>query len=352
MRNAVILLALCATLTGCSLFKKCPSCDSSAAGQTIAHVVQPPSAAGSSADDGWWLASAITPKSAVASGVFVADEPAAPKAGGGAGASPGGKPAIPADLNKDKSFWSPDREFDYLFAHYQYPKRAWWRNFVIDMPVGWWKDTKTLAQPRYLITLGIGAALAGGMQPLDHRVARHLREAPLLGGARKAGNAIGNPGTHFAAAGALYLYALAANDEVYRKRSTILLEGLVYDNVATLFLKAIFERRTPNGAGFFGIRDSFPSGHVSSTFAMAAMLDEMYGHQVGYPLYVVGGFVGLSRMQDRDHYLSDCVFGAFLGYAVGKAVFERNQVEMFGFKLEPMIEPETGAMGLSLNYNF
>ena len=349
MRNAIILLALCATLTGCSLFKKCPSCDSSAAGQTIAHVVQPPSAAGSSADDGWWLASAITPKSAVASGVFVADEPAAPKAGGGAGASPGGKPAIPADLNKDKSFWSPDREFDYLFAHYQYPKRAWWRNFVIDMPVGWWKDTKTLAQPRYLITLGIGAALAGGTQPLDHRVDRHFRHTNVLHGWEKGGNTVGSPATHFALAGAVYLYGLAAADDPYKKRGLILLEGLAYDNMITLGLKWAFDRTCPNHKGF---EDSFPSGHVSSTFAMAAMLDEMYGHKVGYPLYVLGGFVGLSRMQHRDHYLSDCVFGAFLGYAVGKAVFERNQVEMFGFKLEPMIEPETGAMGLSLNYNF
>jgi len=352
MKNAVILLALCAILTGCSLFKKCPDCNDSAAGQTIAHVAQPPSAAGSSADDGWWLASTITPKSAIAGGIYVASETPAPGKDGGGTPASGARPVIPADLNKDKSFWSPDREFDYLFTHYQYPKQPWWRDFVIDMPVGLWHDTKTLAQPRYLITLAIGAALAGGVQPLDHRIEKHLRHTNVLGGAEKSGNTIGHPGAHFALAGAVYFYGLAAADDPYKKRGLILLEGLVYDNVATLFLKAVFERDTPNHKGFFGIKDSFPSGHVSSTFAMAAMLDEMYGHQVGYPLYALGGFVALSRMQSRDHYLSDCVFGAFLGYAVGKAVFERNQVEMFGFKLEPTVNPETGAIGLSFTHKF
>jgi hypothetical protein len=298
------------------------------------------------ADDGWWRDSALTPKSAIADGVFVAGE-SAPKAGGKKTLVP---PTLPTDLNKGKSFWDPDREFDYLFANYKY-QNEWWRDFY-EMPVGLWHDTKTLAQPRYLITLGIGAALAGGMQPLDHRISRHFQHTDILHGWVKAGNNIGNPATHFILAGGLYAYALAAKDDPYKKRSLILLEGLVYDNLATLFLKAAFERDTPNHKGFMGIKDSFPSGHVSSTFAMAAMLDGMYGHKVGYPLYLVGGYVALSRLNDEDHYLSDCVFGAFLGYTIGKAVFERNQVEMFGFKVEPYVEPETGAMGLSLNYNF
>jgi len=344
MRTTILLVALCSALTGCTLFKDC-GCGDNSDGQSLAAS---PAASRQAGDEQWWRASVITPKSAMRNGVFIANQAAAPKADNAPSPRPG---TLPPDLNNGKSFWEPDREFDYLYANYEHPKQAWWRDYW-NLKYFPWEDTKALAKPKYLITLGIGAALAGATRPLDHGIARHFEHTDILHGGVKAGNNIGNPATHFMLAGAMYAYGLAANDDPYRKRSLILLEGLAYNGLVTLALKAAFERETPNGKRTLGIKDSFPSGHVSSTFAMAAMLDEMYGHKVGYPLYLLGGYVALSRLNDQDHYLSDCVFGAFLGYAIGKAVFEKNELELFGFKLEPLIVPETGAMGLSLTHNF
>jgi hypothetical protein len=333
------MVALCATLTGCSFFSRNHSTGNASAPPEVRGAAAP---ANKPADEQWWQAATLTPGKAIMEGLFVADTPAKTRSGKG---------ALPADLNKGKSFWSPDREFDYLFANYEYPKQPFWRDYW-NMKYFVWEDTKALGKPKYLITLGIGAALAGGLQPLDHRVNRHFHHTDVLHGWEKTGNNISNPATLFGVSGLLYVYSLAASDEVYRKRSTILLEGLAYNNLVTLALKAAFERQSPNGHGFLGIKDSFPSGHTSSAFAVAAMLDEMYGHQVGFPLYVVAGFAGFARLQGGDHYLSDCVFGAFLGYAIGHAVFERNKMELFGFKLEPLVEPESGAVGLALTRRF
>lgn len=58
---------------------------------------------------------------------------------------------------------------------------------------------------------------------------------------------------------------------------------------------------------------SFPSGHVSSTFASAASLAYAYGPWVGVPAYAAATFVAAARISDRVHWLSDTVAAAFLG---------------------------------------
>ena len=154
---------------------------------------------------------------------------------------------------------------------------------------------------------------------MDHDIADHFRDTDVLGDAEDFGNTLGNPGLHLGIAGCMYLYGRLGENSAVTERALILAEGLIINDLATLALKAAFQRTRPNGDNL-----SFPSGHVSSTFALASMLDEMYGHRVGYPMYALGGFVALARMNDGKHYLSDTVFAAFLGYTIGKAVFDRH----------------------------
>lgn len=70
---------------------------------------------------------------------------------------------------------------------------------------------------------------------------------------------------------------------------------------------------------------SFPGGHVSNVTACASFFANRY--QWGYvepALYGLALAVGLGRFPDRAHWLSDQVVGAVFGYAVGKAVADRQ----------------------------
>ena len=58
------------------------------------------------------------------------------------------------------------------------------------------------------------------------------------------------------------------------------------------------------------------------------MAREIYGSKVGIPAYLMATLSGLSRIQDDKHYLSDVIFGATLGIAVGKGfghVYRQNR---------------------------
>lgn len=71
---------------------------------------------------------------------------------------------------------------------------------------------------------------------------------------------------------------------------------------------------------------SFPSGHTTAAFAVATVLAESFKQYKALPfiLYGYAGAVGLSRIYDDKHWLSDVVLGAAIGYTVGKFVTKRN----------------------------
>ena len=72
-------------------------------------------------------------------------------------------------------------------------------------------------------------------------------------------------------------------------------------------------------------RHSFPGGHVVNVSACAAFLTRRYsmGPAEAIPWAVVGG-VGVARILDRRHWLSDQVVGIAFGYAVGKQFAVRS----------------------------
>lgn len=72
-------------------------------------------------------------------------------------------------------------------------------------------------------------------------------------------------------------------------------------------------------------RHSFPGGHVVNVSACAEFLTSRYsmGAAEVIPWAVVGG-VGVARMLDRRHWLSDQAMGIAFGYAVGKQFAVRS----------------------------
>lgn len=76
------------------------------------------------------------------------------------------------------------------------------------------------------------------------------------------------------------------------------------------------QRERPNKSP---TRLSFPSGHVSHTFASATSLAYSYGPWVGTVAYSVATWSALSRLREEAHWISDVVAGATLGIFWGRA---------------------------------
>jgi membrane-associated phospholipid phosphatase len=70
---------------------------------------------------------------------------------------------------------------------------------------------------------------------------------------------------------------------------------------------------------------SFPSGHATQAFALAAVISGHYHETwVRVTAFFVAGCVGLARIHLDKHYASDVVAGALIGTAVGGTVVSLN----------------------------
>ncbi len=164
---------------------------------------------------------------------------------------------------------------------------------------------------------------------------------------------ISNPGHHFAAIGGLYLYSLHAQDAEVHDLSKSLFYAVSITGLSTMFLKGTMGLNTtaPNGEQDpFG--GAWPSGHTSSAFTVAAVLDEYYGPRIGVPAFLLAGLSGWERIDDREHDLSDVIFGAVLGYVIGKSVAADHGVRVCGMELQPLADPVSGTTGVCLERRF
>lgn len=106
----------------------------------------------------------------------------------------------------------------------------------------------------------------------------------------------------------------------FRAMSYDLLDAFLVNWAWTSAVKSTVGRERPNGQD----HKSFPSGHASNAFALAAVAERHYGWKAGVPAYLLASAVAASRLQRNKHYLSDVVAGATLGYLVGRTVVREN----------------------------
>jgi len=102
--------------------------------------------------------------------------------------------------------------------------------------------------------------------------------------------------------------------------------AMLTNGLITVGMKRAFGRERPNG----DCCESFPSGHTSHSYTIAAIAHELYGNQVGALAYSLATIVAVSRMNDNKHYLSDVIFGAALGTSIGRAFSLQYHEKIFG----------------------
>lgn len=192
----------------------------------------------------------------------------------------------------------------------------------------------------------IGAAAAGASSFYDTRV-----QQGLAGQSQGFGNFGGKAGGARVMAPltvGLFLAGRVSSDSRFRAATYDLAEAVVVSTVYTQTLKSTVQRNRPDGSN----RLSFPSGHTSGAFAMAAVFDAHYGPKVGIPAYAAAAAIGASRIESNKHHLSDVLAGATLGYLVGHAVAKNNGLPHRGREARFAVTPATDARGSGMGAGF
>jgi len=213
------------------------------------------------------------------------------------------------------------------------------------LPKELWSDTKAVyGNPWNLVfLLGAGGASAALRPEVDDDIEDHYdRHHSLKEDWRDAFGAAGNPITHFAMAGLWYLVGQQAQDVKTYETGKRMFSALAITGLTTMLLKVAAYTESPNGENL-----AWPSGHVSSTMALATVLNHAYGPLVGVPMFGLTGLVALERLDSGEHHFSDVVFGAALGWVVAEQVMKEHAPEVLGGRIVPYADPASGNAGIA-----
>jgi hypothetical protein len=198
-----------------------------------------------------------------------------------------------------------------------------------------------------------GGSIAINSSGADDRMEKDIRRNAFIEyDFDKVIEVVGGPGFHFGMAGLWYMITAEQGNEKGLEQSWTMLKALSVTGAGTLALKLAVNNDTPNHHQL-----AWPSGHTSSSFTVAAVLDEFYGPGVGIPAYLGAGFVGYRMMESGDHWPSDVLFGAVWGYLVGHHVAGKDkQARIGGFEVMPYANVDSvsdeSVTGLSLVKRF
>jgi membrane-associated phospholipid phosphatase len=172
-------------------------------------------------------------------------------------------------------------------------------------------DFGRLAAPSNLIVLGAAGAGSLLVHPEDDAIVARADRDGFYG----PGNVLGDGATHAAAGLAIFIGGHLAHNSRTALVGADLLRAQIVSGAITNAIKYSANRTRPDGG-----RRSFPSGHASSTFAAAAVLQGYFGWKAAVPSYLVATYVAAARVETRHHFASDVLFGAGIGIASGRAV--------------------------------
>jgi hypothetical protein len=201
-------------------------------------------------------------------------------------------------------------------------------------------DFRNLPSRENAMLLAIGAGLAGMSNPADRDLTEDWTRVGPEDRILKPGAIIGNSYLHVGAAFALYAAGRVSHNTRVGAFGADLVRAQILAQSTTFALKFAANRTRPNGD-----TRSFPSGHTSSMFATATVVQQHFGWKAGIPAFAAAAYVGASRIDANKHYLSDVTFGAALGIIAGRTVSlgSRNM----RFALTPVGGPG-GGVGIGL----
>lgn len=198
---------------------------------------------------------------------------------------------------------------------------------------------------RNLLPLAVGVAATTTASAFDYGT-QHLLQGACQScgttGATVGGSAM------VPLVGALFVAGRFSPQGRFRATTYDFAQAMIVTGAYTGLLKYGVRRERPDGSD----RLSFPSGHTSTAFSLAAVANHHYGWRIGVPAYVLASGIGLSRIESNRHHLSDVLAGATLGLIVGRTVTrldgERPPKKRF-VSVGPATDPHGQGVGLGLS---
>lgn len=133
-------------------------------------------------------------------------------------------------------------------------------------------------------------------------------------------------------AGTLYFGGRVSQSKELTITGRMLLEGLFYAGTTTILIKFISGRSRPyTNDGYLKFRffqisndyTSFPSGHSTVAFTTSTILaNRIDNTYASIALYSLAISTLWQRMYSDNHWLSDTIMGALIGFFIGKAVLK------------------------------
>jgi len=212
-----------------------------------------------------------------------------------------------------------------------------------------WSDLKAFPRrPSTWVILGIGAGSALLAHPIDDDVNAHLVGKKGLARVWAPGKYLGAAYTQAAVSVGLYTFgryiAPATEGESRTNKwshlGLDLLRAQIVSQTMVHTMKYAVRRDRPTGECC-----SFPSGHATTAFAAAAVVERHLGYRMSVPAMVIATYVATSRLHDNRHFLSDVIFGSALGTATGWTVVGRHGRNSYA--LVPVAVPGGFALQLS-----
>lgn len=202
------------------------------------------------------------------------------------------------------------------------------------------RDFRQLPSRETALILGAAGGITLAARRYDVGLTRLVSTAPSLDRAFEPGDQMG--GGVAQVGGAFATFAIGRM--VHSPRLTIvgadLVRAQIVNTVLTHGIKLAVGRTRPDGGAF-----SFPSGHTSSSFATAAVLQRHFGWKAGVAAFGLAGYIAGSRLQENKHYLSDGIIGAAVGIVAARTVtIGRGPAK---FAVSPLAVPRGGGIGFT-----
>lgn len=182
------------------------------------------------------------------------------------------------------------------------------------------------------ITLGSVTALTSAAFILDqeNREFWQRHRTKTLDDIAEVGRIYGEISYAAILSGSLYLGGKIFKSKDVSVTGRMLIEGLLYAGLTTTIIKFTTGRSRPymnegdfNFIFFQTTNDytSFPSGHSTVAFTLSSILSERINNTyASIGLYTLAVLTLWQRMYSDNHWLSDVILGASIGYFIGKAV--------------------------------
>lgn len=220
------------------------------------------------------------------------------------------------------------------------------RNFASALVHNLGDDIKHLPRWNTVYWLAGGGAAALAIHPFDDNINEHFAGSGGTDAFWKPGQVIGNTGVLLAAGATTYLIGRGKKSNRVQHLGMDTIEAEILSAGIVFGLKETVRRPRPAGAeGTSATSFSFPSGHATSTFAAATVLQQHLGYKAGIPTYLVASYVAMSRLHENVHFASDVVFGAALGIVIGRTVTWHGR----NFYASPMLIPKGSGIMVTIH---